>query len=105
MEHHLDHQMHRVYAAAIKKVVVMLYKTAYEIKKSFACQDSTFYQTRKIIKKHPERYTPYAVIDRLVSAPCFMDARVYGKKLEAGESVPPFDLDKAVQMARGLFDD
>ena len=83
----------------------MMYKTGKEIKEKFHCKESTYYQTRKIIKKHADRYTPYAVIDQLTSAPCFMDARIYGKKLEAGESVPPFDLDKAVQMARGLFND
>ena len=74
------------------------YMTGAEIKDAFKCEQSTYMKTRKIIRDHPERYTHYAIVDRLTSALAFADAKAFGKQLSAGQAVPPFEPDKAAMM-------
>lgn len=80
-----------------------LYMTSKEIKETFHCGDSTFTNIRKILRDHPERYTPYAVVKRLTSALAFADASKFKDQIEAGESIPDFDPDEVYAVMYGRF--
>lgn len=75
------------------------YMNGEEIKAFFKCSQSTYLHIRKVIKEHPERYTHYAIVDRLTSAPAFADAKAFASRLRKGDAtLPPYEPDKAMMM-------
>lgn len=77
------------------------YLTTQEIANIFDCGTTYVSTIRGFIKRHPDRYSYYAVIGNLTNICAFMDARVFKQAIERGHDVPPFDIDAAARMLYG----
>lgn len=74
------------------------YMTTKEIADMFDCGTTYVSTIRTFIKRHPDRYSYYAIIGNMTNVPAFMDARVFKQAIERGRDVPPFDVDAAARM-------
>lgn len=74
------------------------YLTTQDIADRFGCKKTYISTIRAFIRRHPERYTYYAIQGHLTNVFAFMDARVFRQAIERGQDVPPFDIEAAARM-------
>ena len=77
------------------------YMTTKAIADLFDCHATYISTIRAFIRRHPERYSYYAIQGNLTNVFAFMDARVFKQAIERGHDVPPFDIDAAARMLYG----
>ena len=61
------------------------YMNKEQITASFDIKPCTYFKVRKLIRLHPDRYTDYAIHDRLTDGNAFVDAKKYAKQLKNGD--------------------
>lgn len=81
------------------------FMTGKQIKEVFQCGQSTYLKIRKLIKAHPERYTQYAIMDRLTDGLAFVDAKTFAKRLKEGAPLPPYNPETAARALGVLMND
>lgn len=79
------------------------YMNKEQITAAFDIKQCTYFKVRKLIRLHPDRYTDYAIHDRLTDGNAFVDAKKYAKQLKNGDPLPAYDFELAHEALMGLI--